>query len=187
MEFNDTHKEEVSRNSYFPFGVHKVKILGFNHQQPEGKSEFIEVGFTNEDGTLEDKGRVYFTEDSAKYSFNTLRTILLHNVAEDKKDAAKAAIDKVENTEKLVDLLSSKLVGKEMWITKYLNKKGRTYEKNGQTFKAIDVNIYGYQPALKPELMPQQKESAAQAAGAVFGSDEPFPSSPKGEGDEGWA
>lgn len=188
MDFNASHKEEVS--SYLGFGVHKVKILGFNlGGTGEGEKEYVEVGFVSEDGAFEDKARVWFsTDNAAKFSFNTLRTIFLHNCPEEKRDAARKAIDAVASTAKLVEMLESKLIGKEMWATKYLDPK-RTYEKNGRTFQSINTNIYGYEPKLNEALMPKAKESAAEAASAVFGEATPADAPPftgSGTSEQDW-
>jgi len=167
MDFKPEHKEDVNYGNYFDYGVHKVKIIGFMADKTDDGKEFIEVGFTNFDGDIEDKARVWFSGDAPKYSFNTLRTIFLHNCPEDKKEAAKAAIDAVANTEKLVEMLNSKLVGKEMWFTKYQDPK-RTYTgKDGVTRKSVDKSIYGYEPKLNEDLIPKKTDTVA-AAKEVF-------------------
>lgn len=160
MEFNDSHKQEYQRS--FPFGVNKVKIIGFYLDKTDEGKEYVEVGFTNEDGSLEDTARVWFTTDkSAQFAFNTLRDILIHNVSEENKDKARDAISKTPNTESLVELLNDKLKGKEMWMTKLFDKS-RTYESNGQTFRSINKNIYGYEPEIDPSLMPNKDQAPAQ-------------------------
>lgn len=176
MDFTNEHKEEREYAKKLPFGVNKVLILGFSLEKTKDGNEFIEVGFTNMDQDIEDKARVYFTEKAAGFSFDTLRQIFVHNAPEDKKDIARQSVNAVASTEKLVELLASKLPGKEMWVTKYLDPK-RNYEKNGQTFKSINLNIYGYEPKLNESLMPKAQESVGNAAQATFGSqsDEPFP------------
>jgi len=171
MDFNDSHKQEI--NTRLPFGVSKVEIIGFNVDKTPSGSEFIEVGFVTEEGA-EDKARLYFTDKAAKFSFNTCRGILLHNTPETQKEKAKSIIDAVPNHEKLAELMTQKLIGKEAWATKYLDPN-RTYEKDGQTYQSVNVNIFAYEPKLNESLMPKGKpgESVAQAASAVFGTEEP--------------
>lgn len=177
MELNASHKEEVS--AYLPFGVTKVQIVGFSEGKTDSGKEYVEVAFVTAEG-IEDRARVWFSTDAAaRYSFNTLRTIFLHSCPEDEKEKATKAIDAVPTTEKLVELIAPRLAGKEMWVTKYVDPT-RTYEKNGQTFKSVNVNVYGHEPKLNEELMPkpQARQSVAQAVGGVFdaaaGEDVPF-------------
>lgn len=169
MDFTNEHKEEREFGNFFPFGVHKVKIIGFYLDKTEGGKEFLEVGFTNEEGTIEDKARVWFSTDKAvNYSFNILKGIFVHNAPEAKKDQARKLFDAVENTEKLAELLTSKLIGKEMWFTKYPDPE-RTYTGgDGRTYQSINKNIYGYPIELNQSLMPAPKETAGEAAGKVF-------------------
>lgn len=189
MEFSDAHKKEQDQRNYFDYGVHKVKILGFSHDTTDAGKEFVKAGFTDMDGDIEDEARVWFTtEEASMYSFNTLRSIFVHNAPEDKKDMAREVVNAAKNTDELIEILNKKLIGKEMWITKYLDPK-RTYEaKDGSIKPSINVNMYGYEPKLKESLMPK-KETVAQAAGEVFkateSEDVPF----KGSGTkaEDWA
>lgn len=169
MDFNSTHKEEVRMGNRLAFGVHKVQIVGFTLDETDAGKEYIEVAFVTADG-VEDSARVWFsTDQAAKFSFNNFKDILLHNVKEEDRPKAAAAIDAVPNTAKLAELLSTKLIGKEMWATKYIDPN-RTYEKNGQRFQSVNVNVYGYEPKQKSELMPR-KNDAAHAA-EVFGTAE---------------
>lgn len=189
MNFTDEHKKESNFGQRFAFGVHKVSILGFNLcGTEEGEKEYVEVGFTDEEGRKEGNVRLYFnTEGNSPISFDILRTIFVHNAPEDKKEAAKASFNGVENSKKMVDLLNSKLIGKEMWYTKYYDAKGGTYQKEGQTYRSVRESVMGYPTNPKLDLMPKPKESVTQAAGEVFPNDEPFPSSPaKGADEESW-
>lgn len=175
-DFTDEHKAEREFKKYFSFGIHKVKILGFSAEETESGKEFIKVGFTDETGEIEDEARVWFTTDEARgFSFSTLRSIFVHNAPEDKKELARDAVNACNNHIELTDLLNKKLIGKEMWITKYLDPK-RTYEaKNGTKKPSINTNIYGYLPTLKPDLMPAEKHAPNQEDVTSIGFEEDVP------------
>lgn len=159
MQFTDADKEvKEFNNNRFTFGVHKVQILNFVLDKTDNGKEFIEVFFVDPNNEeCEDSARVWFSTDKAtNFSFNILRGIYVHNAPEDKKDAARASFDAVKDTTELVELLKSKLLGKEMWYTKFFDPK-RTYQgQDGQTYRSINKNIFGYQPKEQPELMPQK-------------------------------
>src|SRR5579872_1659397 len=158
MKFSEENKQvsDFSNSNWLPFGVSKVKIgmidLGGTR---EGEKEYIEVTLLGENDE-EETARVWFTTDNAaNYSFNTLRQIYVHNAPEDKKDVARDTFDKVKDTEDVVKLFNEKLIGGECWFSKYYDPT-RTYENQaGETKKSVNKNIYGYEPKLKPELMPK--------------------------------
>lgn len=163
MKFNDTTKEvrEPNSGNYFDYGVHRVQLGLFElGGTGEGEKEYIEVTVIDpEDGERTDTVRLWFSTDkAANYSFNTLRQIAVHNAPEDKKDAARDAMDAVEDTAALEALLNEKLIGGECWYTKYQDPQ-RTYQaQDGSTRRSVNKNIYGYEPKLRPELMPKDQD-----------------------------
>jgi hypothetical protein len=71
------------------------------------------------------------------------------------KEKARMAVENCKDTDDLSNLINDKCVGAECWVTKYYDPT-RTYSNNaGEVKKSINTNLYGYEPKLKPELMPQ--------------------------------
>lgn len=151
--FNDEDKTAEERKDYLPFGVNVCKLVGATAGQTEAGKDYIEVT-VNSNG-IEDNARVWFTGGAAKYSFQTIQQIVVHSAKTDgAKEQARQAADKCKDTDELANLLNSKCVGAECWVTKYYDPS-RTYENSsGETKKSINTNLYGYAPKLKPELMP---------------------------------
>ena len=171
MKFTDDTKQVKEFDSkYFAFGVHKVQLVLFElGGTEEGEKEYIEVTVCDpEDGEKTDTARVWFsTENAANYAFNTLRAIAVHNAKDANKDVMKKAIDAVADTEDLVNFLNDKLVGKEAWFTKFYDPN-RTYtNQNGETKRSVNKNIYGYEPADHPELMPSDETSRPASAASA--------------------
>jgi hypothetical protein len=189
MDFTAKDKEEVSFTEKFPYGVHQVVITGFDIKKADNGNEFVEVGFANMDGTIEDKCRVYFTEKARLYSFNTMRQIYVHNAPSDKKELARKQVDAVPNLDNLVELMGSKK-SLQAWVTKYQDPTRTYLGSDGRTYKSTNISIMGYEPKLNESLMPKPQEGVNQAASAVFSfevkdtKDEPFPST--GPVNEGW-
>lgn len=158
MKFTDEDKSvrEFSDGNYFDFGVHKVTMGAFTLDTTTSGKEFIEVTVLGENGE-EDTARVWFTTPkAANYSFNTFLSICVHNTPEDKREAVRATFDALAGTEELLALLNDKMVGKQCWFTKYYDAE-RTYtNQNGDIKRSVNKNITGYEPKLKPELMPQR-------------------------------
>lgn len=180
MKFNEDTKQvkEFADSNWFGFGVHKVQIAEIGLGHTDDDKEFVEIGVVGENGE-EDTARVWFTTDkAANYSFNVLRQIYVHNAPEDKKDAARDAMDGVKDTEDLVDKLQEKLLGGECWFTKYPDPQ-RTYQgTDGQTRPSINKNVYGYEPKLRPELLPKDQQPLNKKA-----LDDMFPGNEKADGD----
>lgn len=146
--FTDEHKEETGK--FFGEGVHKVKIMAVSSGTNDNGKEFIEfavVGDNQEEGTA----RMWFSSDKAiRFSFNTVRSIFVHNALEGKKDAARDMVNKVKNTEELVDLCNKALIGKEAWYV--VERSDYTYTNAaGEVKQGYNRNIYGYEPDSKPK------------------------------------
>lgn len=164
MKFNDEHKEEVSKGTgnYFGYGVHKVKIGLLEQGESKNGSEYIEFTLLG-DNEEEATARLYFTDKSAKYSFNTARQIYVHNAPEDKKQVARDTFDAVADTDELVKLFNDKLIGGECWFTKY-QSRDRTYvDQQGVTRKSIETNIYGWEPQVQLDRLPSEDRAGAVA------------------------
>lgn len=193
-DFSAEDKEVQEYSDRIEFGVHTVQALGFGAGATEDGKEYIEVGVVTKDG-VEDKARVWFTGGAAKISFNVLRQIAVHNAKdEDQKAKARDAVDGVKNTDELADLMNKNVMGGELWLTKYYDAT-RTYENaQGQKRRSINTNIYGYQPKLKPELMPKDADGItnldrvkdAMPGATEVDNDEPFPSGPSVPSEDAW-
>lgn len=154
-KFNDEDKTAEERRDYLPFGVNRVKILGSTAGVTEAGKDYIEVTVESDEG-IEDNARVWFTGGAAKYSFQTIQQIVVHSAKTDAdKEKARMAVEKCADNDELSDLINSKCEGAECWVTKYYDPT-RTYSNSaGEIKKSINTNLYGYEPKLKPELMPQ--------------------------------
>lgn len=175
FEFNDESKKVQDFKETIPFGVSEVQFAGAIADQTEAGKEFIEVAVVNKDG-IEDSARLWFvSEQSGNISFNTLRQILVHAAKDDKaKEEARQKADAVKDSQELCDLLNERLAGAKFWFTKYFDAS-RTYEaQNGETRRSINKNVYGYEPKLKPELMPKPaNEQGDPLAGAEDVTNDP--------------
>ena len=160
MKFTDEHKtvKEFSDGNWFDYGLHKVQIGQIELGETDNGKEFIEFTLLGENEE-EDTARVWFTTDAAiNFSINVLRQIFIHNAPEAKKDEARDMFDAVGDTTELVKLLNDKLVGGECWFTKYQDPTRTYVAQDGSTRKSVNKNIYGYEPKLRPELIPKRDD-----------------------------
>ena len=158
VNFNDSHK--VEQGQYFSEGIHKVTILGINGGTNDNGKEFIEFVVGGQDGE-EGTARMWFTSDKAiNFTFNTIRNIFVHNATKGKEDAARDLINKVTNSDELVELCNKALIGKEAWYQ--VEKSDYTYtDQAGEVKQGYNRNIFGYEP--KP------KQSGVKAVDETFG------------------
>lgn len=153
--FNDDDKAEREFKERVPFGISVVQLLGVTAGETDAGKDFIEVAFTTADG-IEDVARVWFVGKAAPISFNTLRSIVVHSAKTDSdKEAARLAVESCADNDELANLMNAKCIGAELWVTKYYDPT-RTYQGgDGVERRSINTNIYGYEPKLRPDLMPQ--------------------------------
>lgn len=163
----DEAKQEL--DMYFDEGIHEVIVQGvvLNTDNPE--KEYLEVGVIGSEGQSADV-RMYLSEKAMRYSIDTIRKIMVHNVAEDKKEAVRKAIDACKTTEELTKL-AQKLEGMSCWYSKF--KTGTTYTNSqGEVKNSYSNNLFGYEP--KPPKHIQQ----AQAVQDLMSSDAQKPFDP---------
>ena len=157
FNFDDETKQVREFKQTIPFGVSKVQCTGVLADVTEAGLDFIEIGVVNAEG-IEDSARLWFTTpQSGNISFNVARAIAVHQgKTEEEKQKIGERVDGVKNSEELAEVLNDVCGnGGELWFTKYYDPQ-RTYAgKDGQMRQSINKNVYGYEPKLKPELMPK--------------------------------
>ena len=149
MATNFTKETKEEFGKYFEEGIHKVTIKSVTGDtNPSGK-EYFEFNVVGENGE-EGSARLWWTEKAMQRSFNTIRTLFVHNTVEANRDKVRAAIDATNNTDELLKLASAGLKGKEAWYQ--VEKTDQTYVNgNGEVRYSYNRNIYGYEP--KPRKM----------------------------------
>lgn len=154
-DFNKEDKEIKEFADRIPFGVHQVQLVGAEAGETDVGTNFIEMSIVSANG-IEDKARLWFTGGASNISFNTIRQILVHNgKTEEQKAQVRDKVDAAKNTDELAEILTA-FSGAQLWLTKYYDPT-RTYTNQaGETKRSINTNVYGYEPKLKPELMPQK-------------------------------
>lgn len=157
--FGDNEKEVKEYSERLPFGINVVQIVGAqggNTEEDGSGKEYISVDVVEPQSGIEDSVRFWLhTEQSANISFNTIRQILVHKAkTEEDKQKIRDAVDSVQNSDQLVQMLEA-AKGGEAWYTKYYDKE-RTYTDNqGRERRSVNTNLLGYEPKLKVELMPK--------------------------------
>lgn len=151
-KFNDEDKVVEDMAERMPFGVNTVRLVGATAGETEAGKDYIELAVENEAG-LTETARVWFVGKASPYSFATLRQIIVHNADDKHKEEARLAVESVADNEALADLMNSKCIGGELWLTKYYDPSNTYQGNDGNVYKSVNKNLYGYAPKLKPELM----------------------------------
>ena len=171
-QFTDEDKKEISQN-YFGEGVFKVKISGVHGGITESDKEYLEFSIIEDDGEREAEARLWFSEKAKRYSFNTIRTIFVHNTKEENKDKIREKVNEINDTKEM-EKLCQNLIGKECWYM--VQKSDTTYtDKFGNERPNYNKNLYGYEPKLKE--VSKEASIANTVSGEIIEStkDEPFP------------
>lgn len=157
-KFDEKIKEVREFKERLPFGISEVTLQKIEDAKTEAGKHYISVTVKAAEGDVEEELRLWLTSTvSANITFNTLRDIAVHDAkTESDKEKRRKAIDATTDSGELVALMQ-KIVGAQAWATKYYDKE-RTYTDNeGNTRRSVNTNLLGYQPKLKPELMPTQE------------------------------
>lgn len=162
-DFNEEDKSVEDMAERMPFGVNRVELLEAIAGVTDAGKDYIELKVANDTG-MEDSARVWFVGGASKYSFATLRQIAVHHAKDADKEKARMAVENCKNSDDLAALLNKMVIGGELWLTKYYDPIN-TYEREGNTYRSINKNLYGYEPKLKPELLDAPK--AGNAGDAV--------------------
>lgn len=166
-DFTNEHKAE--QGQYFSEGIHKVTILEAIGGTNDNGKEYIEFIVGGENGE-EGSARMWFTSDKAiAFTFNSIRNIFVHNAVKGKEDAAKEMVNKVTNSDELVDLCNKVLIGKEAWYVVEMSDYTYTNQA-GEVKHGYNRNLFGYEP--KPKQSGNAAVDATFGGGTVLSSDE---------------
>lgn len=158
--FTQDDKREISQSlGFYDEGVYEVKIVAVDAGTTEKGSEYFEFEVADTEGR-EGKVRTYFTDAAKPYSFNTIRSIFVHNTVEKNKEAVRKEVDECEDTDALLKLCQE-LRGKDAWLLVQYTGETYTSPKNGKVYKNMNSNLYGYAPTFTPT--PQSAEPAQTA------------------------
>ena len=171
VKFGDEDKQEIApvTNGFFDEGVYPVQIVSVLGGVTDKGSEFFEFELTDDDGR-EGKARLYFTDASKKYSFNTIRGIFVHNTAEEKRDAVRERVNACEDTKDLLKICEA-LRGKSAWLLVQYTGDTYTSDKTGKVYKNVNRNLYHYEPSFTPTPVADEP-STSTAKDTMGGGDE---------------
>lgn len=140
-DFDSNTKKPLVK--YFGEGVYPVTITKVDKNTTDDGKEYFEFTVAGTDGE-EGTARVWWTEKAKHYSFNTVKTIFVHNTVEKNKQLIRDKIDSTKNTDELFSLMSG-LIGKKAWYK--VERTGTTYTNGaGEIKNSYNRNIYGYEP-----------------------------------------
>lgn len=178
VKFSKEDKREISQAGagFYNEGVYKIQIIGVTAGVTDKGSEYFEFEVTDED-EREGKVRTYFTEGARPYSFNTIRSIFVHNTVEENKEKVRDMVDQCDDTDALLKLCEG-LRGKEAWLLVQYTGDTYTSPKNGKVYRNMNRNLYGYEPKFTPTPeSAEPAETSAQDTGEITKDnvDEVFP------------
>lgn len=145
-DFNADHK--VEQGKFFSEGVHTVKITGVDIGTNDNDKEYIEFTVEGQDGET-GNARMWFTTDNAiKFTFNTIRSIFVHNAQKGKEQEARDMVNKVKNSDELATLCDKVLIGKEAFYV--VERSDYTYTNAaGEKKQGYNRNLFGWKPEPK--------------------------------------
>lgn len=155
--------------NYLGIGVHEVVVTSVELTKAKTGTLGMLFNVENADGV----GRVtmWLSEAALPYTIENVSRLMVHNAADDKKDAARNHMSNIVSAKDLYEVVveTLKVRGEKLPFRAFLSIReradGSTYtDKNGVERPSTESNLLSYKP----------KETATQAAVAATGG-EPLP------------
>lgn len=151
-----------SGQSWLGLGIHDVFIKAIELTQAKTGTLGIKFVVENPEG----KGEVsmWLSEKALPYTIENVSRLIVHNTAEDKKDAARTFMSNVVSAKELFNVAKEKLIDGVAFLS-IRESKTQTYtdEKTGEIKPSLDRNLLSY----KPKADEQQAATAVAGGGTV--------------------
>lgn len=166
----ETMKENILNDrggaNYLGIGVHDVTVTSVELTKASTGTLGIQFNVENEDG----QGRVkmWLSEAALPYTIENISRLMVHNAADDKKDAARNHMSNIVSAKELFETVQEtiKVRGTKLPFKAFLSIReradGSTYtDKNGVERASTESNLLSYRP----------KETATQSVAKATGGE----------------
>lgn len=152
--------------NYLGIGVHEVVVTSVELTKAKTGTLGMLFNVENEDGV--GRATMWLSEAALPYTIENVSRLMVHNAAEDKKDAARNHMSNIVSAKDLYEVVTEtlKVRGERLPFRAFLSIReradGSTYtDKNGVERPSTESNLLSYKP----------KETATQSAVAATGGE----------------
>jgi len=157
---------DTGSKNYLGIGVHDVVVKSVELTQAKTGTLGLQFNVENEDG--QGRHKLWLSENALPYTIENISRLMVHNAADDKKDAARNHMSNIVSAKELFETVAEtiKVRGTKLPFKAFLSireaKDGSTYtDKNGVERPSTESNLLSYRP----------KETAVQSAVQATGGD----------------
>ncbi|CAN5655001.1 hypothetical protein BH23PAT2_BH23PAT2_07750 [soil metagenome] len=138
--------------NYLGIGVHDVVVISVELVQ--AKTGTMGIKFNVENGDGKSDVSMWLSEGALPYTIENVSRLMVHNAAEDKKDAARNMMSNIVSAKELFNILKETIKVREekklpfaCYLSIREDQSGRTYkDKNGDEKPSLDRNLLSYKP-----------------------------------------
>lgn len=164
--------------NYLGIGVHEVAVTAVELVQ--AKTGTMGIKFLVENGDGKSDVSMWLSEGALPYTIENVSRLMVHNAADDKKDAARTMMSNIVSAKELFNIVKETIKVREekklpfaCFLSIREDRNGATYtDKNGETKPSLERNLLSYRPKETPV------QSAVAATGgtllAADGTELPF-------------
>lgn len=152
--------------NYLGIGVHEVVVTSVELTKASTGTLGMRFNVENEDGRSD--VTMWLSEGALPYTIENVSRLMVHNAAEDKKDAARTHMSNIVSAKELYETVAEtlKVRGEKLPFKAFLSiredQNGRTYtNKDGEEKPSLVRNLLSYRP----------KETPTQSAVKVTGGE----------------
>lgn len=152
--------------NYLGIGVHEVVVTSVELTKAKTGTLGMLFNVENEDGV--GRATMWLSEAALPYTIENVSRLMVHNAAEDKKDAARNHMSNIVSAKDLYEVITEtlKVRGEKLPFRAFLSIReradGSTYtDKNGVERPSTESNLLSYKP----------KETATQSVVAATGGE----------------
>lgn len=164
----DKMKENIANDrgasNYLGLGIHEVYIQTITLVKANSGTLGMRLDVENEDGKSD--ATFWLSEAALPYTIENVSRLIVHNTAEDKKEAARNFMSNIVSAKELFTVAQEKLIEGVAFLS-IKESKTQTYTdtKTGEIKPSMERNLTSWKP----------KEDVAQTAAAIMGGGTPAP------------
>lgn len=140
-------KEDILNDrgsNYLGLGIHEVYIKAISLVKAKSGTFGIRFDVENADG--KNDATFWLSDRALPYTIKNISAIIVHNTAEDKKEAARVHTSNITSAKEIFELAQQKLIGGVAWLSIRESKTQEYTDSKGEIKPSLEKNLSSWKP-----------------------------------------